>query len=90
MTGEERSEGRTRMTAEAIESYRLCLDHDPQPMLGQFNWPMVLGFALDEIEALRRRLDGNALNVDLSSIARCTAHNVMGCAMCRDFHGDLL
>lgn len=36
-----------------IRAWRLCLDHDPQPELGQFNWPWALRMAMDEIDRLR-------------------------------------
>jgi hypothetical protein len=43
------------VTDRMIESWRLCIEHkhQPQPRLGEFNWPQVLTMALDEIERLR-------------------------------------
>jgi hypothetical protein len=54
---EERSNGATGrvVTDRMIASWRLCIEHkhEPQPGLGQFDWPRVLTRALDEIERLR-------------------------------------
>jgi hypothetical protein len=45
-----------RISDRHIESWRLSLNHDPQPQLGQFNWPMVLGRLLDENDRLTAAL----------------------------------
>jgi hypothetical protein len=44
-------ETRKALSADTIAAWRLCLDHDPQPQLGEFNWPMVLEKALDALDA---------------------------------------
>lgn len=46
------------LRADVIHAWRLCIKdkHEPQPRLGEFNWPWALGLALDEIDHLRSEL----------------------------------
>lgn len=49
----------SELRPDVIAAWRLCIadKHQPQPRLGEFNWPWALRKTLDELEATQARID---------------------------------